>query len=116
MQRTTPDGIVIACDFTGIDWDEQIPMIEGHRGSVLSLQALAMAVEGAGEAAENFECVMCKRAYEAGEKSWRHPDPPENANPHAVICWDCIQQADRGFARDPDTPWERQIEPSTRWK
>ena len=43
MQRPEDGGIVISCDFTGIDWDERIPMIEGHQGSVLSLEALAMA-------------------------------------------------------------------------
>ncbi len=118
MQRTENKMIVISCDFTGHDWDEHMAMIEGHRGSVLSLEALSRAVDEAGEAEANFECVMCKRAFEAGEKSWRHPDPPfpETANPHAVICWDCIRQADRTFAKDPDTDWTRKIPPDSRWR
>ena len=116
MQRVTPDGIVIACDFTGEDWDGETPMIEGHKGAVLSLAALARAIDEAEPAPENFECVLCLRAFDAGEKAWRHPDPPATANPDAVVCWDCLQQADRTFARDKDVEWERRIEPSKRWR
>ncbi len=115
MQRTEPDGIVISCDFTGIDWDEHIPMIEGHRGSVICLGALELAIDGAAEATEAVECTMCRRKKQPPEKTWRHPNPPENADPHAAICWDCIQQADRSFARDPDTDWDRRIPPDENW-
>jgi hypothetical protein len=118
MQRTENGMIVISCDFTGIDWDEHLPMIEGHRGSVLSLEALALAVEQMTEAAEPFECTMCRRKYERGEKCWLHANPPqpETANPNAVICFDCIQQADRAFDRDPDTKWTRQLPSTDRWR
>ena len=118
MQRTEDGLIVISCDFTGTDWDEVTPMIEGHRGAVLSLDALARAIDEAGPVSEPFECVMCLRPFDPPEKAWHHPDPPfpESANPDATICWDCIQQADRAFAKDPDTPWERRTEPSKRWR
>jgi hypothetical protein len=118
MQRTENGMIVISCDFTGVDWDERTPMIEGHHGSVLSLDALARAIDEAAPAGDNFECTLCLRAFEAGEKCWRHPDPPfpESANPHAVICWDCIRQADRAFAKDTDTDWDRKIAPDERWR
>lgn len=115
MQRTENGLIVISCDFTGIDWDERIPMIEGHRGAVLSLDALARAVEGAAPADEAFTCTMCLRDFLAGERAWRNPEPPSNANPAAVICWDCVRQADRAFAKDPDTEWQRRIPPDSRW-
>lgn len=108
--------VIISCDFTGTDWDEELPMIEGHKGSVLSLGALAMAVEQAAPAKEQFECTMCLRTHQPLTKAWRHADPPPNANPKAVICWDCIQQADRSFAQDPDTEWTRHIKPSERWR
>ncbi|MHC4995751.1 MAG: hypothetical protein ACYTGQ_11925 [Planctomycetota bacterium] len=126
MQKTENGMIVIACDFTGVEWDEVIPMIEGHRGSVLSLDALKMAIDGAfvatpelldelGISGGGVECTMCKRLVVEGRKMWRHPNPPENANPAAALCWDCIQQADRAFAKDPDTDWQRCIEPDDRW-
>jgi len=116
MQREEDGGVVISCDFTGTDWDEHIAMIEGHKGSVICLEGLALAIDGAAETAENFRCTMCIRAFKAPERAWRHPEPPPGANPAAVICWDCIQQADRAFAKDPDTEWQRKIEPSDRWR
>ncbi|WP_428388206.1 hypothetical protein [Mucisphaera sp.] len=116
MQRQEDGMIVIACDFTGVDWDERIPMIEGHRGSVLSLGALELAIAGATKMSEGFACTMCLREFEAGEKGWRHPDPPAAANGDAVICWDCVQQADRSFGKDPDTDWERKLAPTKRWR
>jgi len=117
LQRKTDDNkIIIACDFTGADWDEVAPMIEGHHGSVLSLAALDLAIDGAADADAKFQCTMCLRYFDPPAKCWRHPDPPDQANPDAVICWDCIQQADRAFARDPDTDWDRKIPPDRTWK
>jgi len=117
MQRKTTDNkVIIACDFIGVDWDEQIPMIEGHRGSVISLEALTLAIEQAVPAIESAECTMCLRSLEPPEKLWRHPDPPANANTDAVICWDCIQQADRSFAQDSDIDWQRRIASTSRWR
>lgn len=115
MQRTEPDGIVISCDFTGIDWDEEIPMIEGHRGSIICLDALVKAVDGASEVTEEVECTMCRRKKQPPERMWQPTESHENANPAAAICWDCIQQADRSFSRDPDTEWERKIPPDENW-
>ncbi|MEQ9455304.1 MAG: hypothetical protein RLN76_12035 [Phycisphaeraceae bacterium] len=116
MQRHEDGLVVIACDFTGTDWDEEIPMIEGHHGSVICLEGLALAIDGAADQAEGFSCTMCLREFEAGDKAWRQENPPATANPHAVICWDCIQQADRSFAKDPDVAWDRKIAPTNRWR
>ena len=116
MQRHTPDGVIIACDFTGLDWDEVIPMIEGHRGSVLSLAALAMAIEQRAAADAPFDCTLCLRHFEPPEVMWRHPKPPAHANPDALICEDCIRQADRTFARDPEVDWTRKLQPTQRWR
>jgi len=118
MQRTEHGLIIISCDFTGIDWDEHIPMIEGHRGSVISLDAVALAVEQAAPSTEKFQCTMCRRDFDPPEKCWRHPGPPhpDTANPEAVICFDCLQQADRAFAKDPDTDWRRKLPATDRWR
>ncbi len=116
MQREEDDGIMIVCDFTGKDWDQVAPMIEGHQGSVLSLEALALAVEQAQAATEKFQCTMCLRHFDPPEMCWRHAAPPPSANPNAVICWDCVQQADKAFDRDPDTEWTRKIAPTDRWR
>lgn len=114
--RTEDNRILIRCDFTGEDWDQVSPMIEGHRGSVISLAALAQAIEQAGPDDVPFQCTMCLRDYQAGEKAWRHPLPAPTANPDAVICWDCIRQADRAFDRDPQTDWSRRIPADRRWR
>ncbi len=116
MQRETKEGILIACDFTGIDWDQEMPMIEGHGGSVLSLSALAQAIEEATPLQEGAVCTLCLRTLAPATRAWAHPQPPATANPEAVACWDCLQQADRTFARDPDTDWERRIPPDSNWR
>lgn len=116
MQRKVEDGIIIACDFTGEDWDNEAPMIEGHQGSVLSLKALALAIDHAAAVDEGTQCTMCRKHYKPGDKMWKpNPLPPE-ANPAAAICWDCIQQADKAFAQDRDIDWDRRIPPDERWR
>jgi len=115
-QRTENGYIIIYCDFTGEDWDNESPMIEGHKGSIISLQALRRATQEACEASEVFSCTMCLRSFDPPEKMWRHPDPPPGANAQAVICWDCIQQADRAFGKDPEVAYDRQIPPTRRWR
>lgn len=107
MQRRTDEGVIIACDFTGLDWDEQVPMIEGRLGAVISLSALARAIEEAEALTTSAPCTMCREMIDPPTRAWSHPDPPPSANAEALICWDCIEQADRAFAKDPDTDWQR---------
>jgi len=115
MQRTVDHCVIISCDFTGTDWDQEAPMIEGHQGSVISLEALAMAIEQAAPVSKMLKCTMCLRDIDVPDKAWSHPDPPTTANPNAVICWDCIQQADRAFSKDPDSGWTRRVPSNERW-
>jgi hypothetical protein len=108
--------VIIVCDFTGEDWDQETPMIEGHGGSVISLGALARAIEEARPLERSAQCTLCLRTVEPPAHAWSHPDPPPSANAEALICWDCMQQADRAFAKDPDTDWERKIPPDKNWR
>jgi hypothetical protein len=117
MQRRVPEGVQFLCDFCGTFWDEVIPMIEGHKGSIVCLDCLARAAEQAAPADQPFTCTMCLRPQEPGTKRYR-PRPEDrsiDANPAASMCWDCIEQADRAFDRDPDIPWTRKTPPSDRW-
>jgi len=116
MQRRTDEGVVLACDFCGTDWDMERPMIEGHQGSILCLACLARAVEEATEPAAPFACTLCLVEREPPMKRWAHPDAGEGANREAAVCWDCIRQADRAFAKDEETAWERKIGPDKRWR
>jgi hypothetical protein len=104
MQRTEDGGIVISCDYCGTDWDEQLPMIEGHRGSVLCLECLKCALDNARPADDTIDCALCLSASPAGTKHWRHPDPKpsDGLNPDAILCWDCIRLAAKGYHKDPD--------------
>ncbi len=99
---------MISCDFCGTDWDEVIPMIEGHRGSVICLSCVKRAVDGLTEAKEPYECTMCLRPFEAGRMHWWHPSPKPSAglNPGAQICRGCTRRAAKAFSKDPDTDYE----------
>ena len=113
MQRTTPDGIVISCDFCGVDWDaydeaQQNPMTEGHHGSVICLNCVKRALEEAMPSETGFKCTLGLTDHDAGEVCWRHPAPVESdgLNKHAVAHWDNIRQAGRAFGKDPDIDYE----------
>ena len=104
MQRQEDGGIVISCDFCGTDWDEVVPMIEGHRGSVLCLSCLKAALDLTQPASEAFECTLCLSHKPAEKKRWIHPQPQPSPglNPDAVLCWDCIRLAAKGFHKDAE--------------
>jgi len=104
MQRTEDGGIVISCDFCGTDWDEELPMIEGHKGSVLCLACLKRALDEAKPADEPFTGTLCLSEKPAGARCWLHPAAiaSPGLNPDAPLCWDCIRLAAKGFHKDPD--------------
>jgi len=108
MQKRTDEGVILCCDFCGDEWDMVKPMIEGHQGSILCLTCLDRAIDEASEQAEPIQCTMCLREFEAGEQAWRSNE--------ATVCFDCLQQADRAFDKDPDTDWTRKVPPSDRWR
>ncbi len=103
MQRTENGGIVIACDFCGTEWDQVRPMIEGHRGSILCLACLRSAQNEMAAGSEPFKCTLCLRDLPADVPSWHHAQKAEDANPDAALCGDCLKQAVKAFADDPDT-------------
>ena len=106
MQKQQQDGVVIACDFCGDDWDEVKAMIEGHHGSVLCLECLKVAMAGMVPAAEPFNCTLCLREdLPAATPRWSPQPRPRDANPNAVVCEECLSQAARAFHRDKDVDW-----------
>lgn len=107
MQRTVPEGVIIACDFCGTDWDEMLPMIEGHRGSVVCLPCLDRALQEQAAGEVEVSCTMCLRPVTPGRPHWSPPQRAAQANPEACICDDCIDQAARAFDKDPDVAWKR---------
>ncbi len=111
----TEDGVILACDFCGADWDMVKPMIEGHKGSILCLDCLSRAIDQAAAAERAFACTLCLVDREPPMKRWSGPRPTAGDDP-AQVCWDCLQQADRTFARDADTDWQRRIPPDRTWR
>ena len=117
MQKHSPEGVTLHCDFCGGHWDMLKPMIEGHHGSILCLDCLAKAIDQSADATADFKCTLCLRDFEAGSEKVYTPTPvPEGANKLAKLCWDCARQADRAFAADPETAWERRVPPDKRWR
>ncbi len=104
MQRNEDGGIVISCDFCGVDWDEELQMIEGHQGSVLCLVCLKRALDEAQPTDEPFKGTLCLSDKPAGTKCWHHPEaqPSPGLNVDAPLCWDCIRLAAKGFHKDPE--------------
>ena len=102
MQRTEDGMVVISCDFCSTDWDEVKPMIEGHRGSILCLSCLKMALVDIAAQPEEFSCTLCIReGLPESLPRWQSPLRPE-----AVACQDCVHQAARTFDRDKDVDWK----------
>ncbi len=114
MQRTEAGFIIISCDFCGVDWDEVIPMIEGHRGSVLCLSCMKTALDHLTTTESPFACCMCLRELPGDKPHWRPQRDPEaallpGANLLAVVCESCLNQASGTFSKDPDVDWKRPV-------
>lgn len=109
MQRTEDGGIVISCDFCGTDWDEVIPMIEGHHGSTLCLDCLQAALDQTQPAAQAFPCTLCLRDLPADTARWQPSPLPPSANPSAAACGECLSQAAGTFSKDPDVDWKNPL-------
>ena len=94
------------CDFSGKPWDGAFPMVEGHRGSLISGEGLAAAfrfvVLDRQTAREpgSYSCTMCLESRDA--PCWESPDRPE-----AVVCRRCIRQSATKLDKDPDWDWTK---------
>ncbi|QQE12687.1 hypothetical protein JD969_04265 [Planctomycetota bacterium] len=104
MQREENGYIIISCDFCGIDWDEVIPMIEGHHGSVICLSCLKKALDNASPSQDDFDCTLCLQHKPQHTKHWRNTiatDSP-GLNKNAIVCWDDIRLGAKTFHKDKD--------------
>ena len=94
MQRHEEAGVIISCDFCGTDWDEVLPMIEGHHGSVICLACLERALAEAATTPQTFSCTLCLRDdLPSSLPRWSAREAGPGANPRAVACEECIRQA-----------------------
>lgn len=99
------------CDFCGKSWAEDLPMVEGHRGSLICAPCLSEAytqVVHVGNLAlpsGNETCAMCLEVRKDGQ--WR-----STRGIPSLICLRCIKQGARMLEKDPDLGWKRPIGPS----
>ena len=100
MQKEINDGIIIACDFCGTDWDQIKPMVEGHRGSVICLACVRSALTALAGNPDECVCTLCLGTHPAGTPTWRQLAAAEGANGDAVACDACIRQAAEAFGKD----------------
>lgn len=123
MQRETDQGVIISCDFCGIDWDptgesDVPPMVEGHRGSVVCLACVRRALAEATPSDAEIDCSMCLMNKPAGTRTWRFPVGEEDVVPgrnlEAAACWSCVRLAAKTFHKDKDIEfrWDPSEHPS----
>ncbi|MEM8758588.1 MAG: hypothetical protein AAGF47_12510 [Planctomycetota bacterium] len=111
MQRTgsdpadmRPDDFI--CDFSQKPWDGAFPMVEGHQGSLISGDCLALAYRWVvlnGHTSLEPGCYTCTMCLETREDPcWQSP-----ARAEAVICRRCIRQSATRLDKDPDWVWSK---------
>ena len=93
------------CDFSGIAWDGAFPLVEGHKGSLISGDCLTVAYREVvlgdhGSAPEGYTCTLCLEQRD--EPGWQSP-----VRPAAVICRRCIKQGAGRLHKDPDWDWTK---------
>lgn len=98
------------CDFCRAAWREDLPMVEGHRGSLICgdcLRAAFIAIvltETGDPAPADQVCAMC---LSSPEKSiWRR----EPGGPPA--CRRCVNQSARILSKDPEAGWRIPTKPA----
>jgi hypothetical protein len=97
----------VLCDFCERQWTEDIPMIEGHHGSIICGKCLRVAYQSVvhdGERAAveaDATCTMCLEHRDT-EPHWRSPVRAEG-----LVCKRCIKLAAGALERDEDFGWKR---------
>lgn len=110
MQRpgTDPNDVQmsdILCDFCRAPWVEDLPMVEGHQGSVVCGKCLTVAYRavvqgGINTVGPGYTCTMCLE--QRPDIAWASPVYPE-----AVICKRCINLAAGTLSKDKESGWTR---------
>ncbi|MBC24521.1 MAG: hypothetical protein CMJ32_11500 [Phycisphaerae bacterium] len=91
----------VLCDYCHASWTEDVPVIEGHQGSIICSKCLSVAymeVLGDGSPIDGGRCTMCLEDREG--PCWQSP-----AYPEAIICRRCIKLAAAAFKRDKQVDW-----------
>lgn len=99
------------CDFCLSAWDDALPMVEGHRGSLVCGRCLSVAYAelvhlGSGRPCQPGEqCVLCLEPDRA-DTHWESP-----ARPGVLACKRCVKQSAGVLHKDKDIPWAKPLAP-----
>ncbi len=94
------------CDFCGKAWSEELPMVEGHRGSLICATCLSVAyadvvLRGQSTAPpEGVTCAMCLEVRK--DAQWQSPVKTES-----FVCLRCLKQSARMLEKDAESKWKR---------
>lgn len=107
---TDPNNVQMSdvlCDFCRTEWTEELPLIEGHHGSIVCGKCLTVAytqvvlhTQSTGQ--PGYTCTMCLE--QRPDISWESPMYPE-----AVICKRCINLAAGALSKDKESGWTRPV-------
>jgi hypothetical protein len=107
MHRIENNALIVSCDYCGTDWDGASPVIEGHRGAIICLECLKLALSTLAIGENPFKCTLCLReSIPASVPRFNHPNHPET-----FACKSCIHQTAEVFDKDPDIDWKWENKP-----
>ncbi|MBL0927598.1 MAG: hypothetical protein IBJ11_08090 [Phycisphaerales bacterium] len=103
------------CDFCRSAWREDLPMVEGHHGSLICGRCLTVAygelillkggeASGGAGGGGGVTCTLCLE--ERRERVWRSP-----AHEEAAACTRCVRQAATALDRDAESGWKKPAAP-----
>lgn len=97
----------ILCDFCRTPWTDELPVVEGHRGSAICGRCLRIAytelvLNHLDAAPPDYTCTLCLE---------QRPDPAWQSPMHeaAVICKRCTKQAAGILHKDKDHAWTKPV-------
>lgn len=92
------------CDFCRQEWTEALPMVEGHRGSLICGACLTIAYTevfllNLSGAPAGATCTMCLQ--EITGPAWKSPEHD------CLVCKRCLNQAASTLSKDKDFNWKK---------
>jgi|TARA_R110000782_G_scaffold19140_10_gene52336 hypothetical protein len=112
MQDTGPDGtITFRCDFCRAAWDEDLAMVEGHRGAIICGRCLSVAyaelvhLRSDRPCQPGEKCVLCLEENRP-DAHWESP-----GTEGVLACKRCIKQAAGVLHKDKDIAWTKPPDP-----
>lgn len=112
MNETNDQGeLVFKCNYCTMPWDEGRQMVEGHRGSLICSQCLAIAftelvyLDSGYTPSEQETCKLCLETQRDG-LHWQSP-----LDEAVIACRRCVKQSAGVLHKDPDIAWKKPTDP-----